>query len=66
MPGSDTAPEVRLALGERPADYAGELSDHDLEAVLAGKGGNSNGGHSPLTRMWARFLDERSIHLVSA
>lgn len=43
-----------------------ELTDADLERVQAGKGGNSNGGDSPLTRMRARFLDEISIHLVPA
>lgn len=43
-----------------------ELPDSDLEQVQAGKGGNSNGGNTPLTRMRARFLDEISIHLVDA
>jgi len=43
-----------------------ELTEADLERVQAGKGGNSNGGDSPLTRVRARFLDEISIHLVPA
>jgi hypothetical protein len=43
-----------------------ELPESDLEQVQAGKGGNSNGGTTPLTRMRARFLDEISIHLVDA